>query len=87
MKKSIIDEICFNGESLIEQVVISEEYKKLSADAHKYYNQVNEVLTDEQRNVFDKFVNSEFAAIAVGEKLFFKEGLKAGILLAMECLN
>ncbi len=87
MKKSIIDEICFNGESLIEQVVLSEEYKNLSADAHKYYNQVNEVLTDEQRNVFDKFVNSEFETSAVGQKMFFKEGFKAGVLLAMECLK
>ncbi len=87
MKKSIIEEICFHNESLIEQVVMSEEYKNLSADAHKYYNQLNKVLTGEQKKIFDEFANSEFGVCAVGEKMFFKEGLKAGLLLAMECLK
>jgi len=86
MKKSIIDEICFNGESLISQVVLSDEYKKLSANALKYYNKLNEVLNDEQKKILDKYAESEFGVCAVAESLFFKEGLKTGMLLIMECI-
>ncbi len=87
MKKSIIDEVCFHNESLIEQVVPSEEYKNLSDKANKYYTQLEKILSDEQKKVLDKFADSDFEASAVGQKMFFKEGLKAGLLLAMECLN
>ncbi len=86
MKKSIIEEICFYNESLIEQVVLSKEYRNLSDNAHKLYTQLNGVLNDEQKKIFKDFTNSEMEVCAEGESLFFKEGLKAGLLLAMECL-
>ncbi len=86
MKKSIIEEICFHNESLLEQVVLSEEYKNLSHNAHKFYTQLNGVLNDEQKKIFKDFTESEMGVCAEGESLFFKEGLKAGLLLAMECL-
>ncbi len=87
MKKSIIEQICFHNESLIEQVVLSEEYKNLSDNAYKIYNQLKEVLNDEQKEIFINFANSEMDVSAEGQTLFFKEGLKFGLLLAMECLN
>jgi len=86
MKNSIIEEICFHSESLIEQVTMSEEYKKRSKEAYKFYTQLNEALNDEQKKLFDDFIDSEMGVCAEGESLFFKEGLKAGLLLAMECL-
>jgi len=86
MKKSIIEEICFNNESLIEQVMLSEEYKNLSDNALKFYTQLNGVLNDEQKKIFNDFIDSEMGVCAEGESLFFKEGLKAGLLLVMECL-
>ncbi len=85
MQKSIIEEICFQNESLIEQVVLSEEYKNLSHNAHKFYIQLNEVLNDEQKKIFNNFIDSEMGVCAEGESLYFKEGLKAGLLLALEC--
>ncbi len=86
MNKSILEEICFNSESLIEQVVMSEEYKKRSEKACKLYSQLNDVLNDEQKKIFNDFTDSEMAVSAEGESLFFKAGLKAGLLLAMECI-
>jgi len=85
MKKSIIDEICFHSERLIDRVVLSEKYKNLSHDAHIFYTQLNEVLTDEQKKIFKDFTDSEMGICAEGETLFFKEGLKVGLLLALEC--
>ncbi len=83
MEKSIIEEICFHNESLIEQVVLSEKYKNLSHSAHEFYTQLNGVLNDEQKKIFKDFTDSEMGVCAEGESLFFKEGLKAGLLLAM----
>ncbi len=86
MKKSIIEEICFHNERLIERVVLSEKYKNLSHNAHEFYTQLNAVLNDEQKKIFNDFTDSEMGVCAEGESLFFKEGLKAGLLLAIECL-
>ncbi len=86
MKKSIIEEICFHNESLIEQVVLSEEYKNLCHNSQKFYAQLNGTLNDEQKKIFKDFIDSEMGVCAKGESLFFKEGLKAGLLLAIECL-
>ncbi len=86
MKKSIIEEICFQNERLIERVVLSEKYKNLSHNAHEFYTQLNAVLNDEQKKIFKDFTDSEMGVCAEGESLFFKEGLKAGLLLAIECL-
>ncbi len=87
MKKSIIDEICFNNERLIDRVALSEEYKNLSHNAHKLSTQLSGLLNDEQKKIFQDFADSEMGVCAEGEKLFFKAGLKAGLLLALECLN
>ncbi len=87
MKKSIIDAICFNNERLIEQVVLSEKYKNLCHTSHEFYTQLNGILNDEQKKIFQGFTDSQMGVCAEGESLFFKEGLKAGILLALECLN
>jgi len=87
MKKSIIEEICFNNVCLMEQVVLSEEYRNLSHNAHNLYTQLKGLLNDEQKKIFEEFANSEMEVCAEAEELFFKEGLKFGMLLASECLN
>ncbi len=86
MKKSMIEEICFQNESLIGQVVLSEKYKNLSHDSHIFYTELNKVLNDEQKKIFQAFADSQMGVCAEGERLFFKEGLKAGFLLGLECL-
>lgn len=86
MKKSIIEKIYFNNVSLSEQVVLSDGYKKISDEAYKFYKQLHEVLSDEQKKIFEDFVNSETGVCAEGSLLHFKEGLKVGLLLSIECL-
>ena len=86
MEKSIIEEIYFNNLSLGEQIVLSGQYKKISDEAYKYYKQLNDMLNDEQKKIFENFANSEMGVCAEGELLHFKEGLKVGLILAMECL-
>lgn len=80
----MIEEIYYN--SLSDQMALSEEYKKVSEKAYKQYKQLKEVLNEEQKKIFEDFTNSELDVCAEGEFSHFKEGLKVGLLLAMECL-
>ena len=86
MKKSIIEEIYLSSESLNERIPFSEENKKISAEAYKFYNQLTGILNDEQKKIFENFVDLEMGACAESELMHFKEGLKVGLRLAMECL-
>ena len=86
MTRSIIEEIYSNNECLSERVALSERYKKISDEAYKFYTQLIDSLNDEQKKIFENFTDSEMGVCAEGEYMHFKEGLKVGLLLAMECL-
>ena len=86
MEKSIIEEIYMNNESFGKRVVFNEQYKKLSDKALKCYNQFTAILNDEQKKLFEKFLDLEMDACGESEFLHFKEGVKVGLLLAMESL-
>ena len=87
MLKSIIKEIHTDNQCISEQIVLSERYKKISDEALKFYNQLSALLNDDQKIIFEKYVDSEMGICAEGELLHFKEGVKVGLLLAMECLS
>ncbi|MDE7395537.1 MAG: hypothetical protein K2M95_05430 [Clostridiales bacterium] len=86
MEKSIIEEIYFNDLRLSERLSSSKEYKKISDEAYGFYERLNDILNDEQKKIFEDFTNSESSACAEGWLFHFKEGIKVGLLLAMECL-
>lgn len=86
MKKSIIEEIYYDKLNVCEQVELSEEYKKISDEAYRFYKRLKNILNDEQKKIFEDFANSEIGVCAEGELLHFKEGFKLGLLLAIECL-
>ena len=86
MEKSIVERICYDCESLSEHIVLSDEYKRLTKEALEFYNRLNNLLNDEQKKIFEDFVDSEIQVRAEHSLLHFKEGLKTGLLLAIECL-
>lgn len=85
MNKSIIDEICMNN-VILRKRVFSEEHGKLSDDAYKLYEKLNDILTDEQKKIFNEYIDMNMVACAEAEVVHFREGLKTGLLLAIECL-
>lgn len=85
MNKSIIEEICLNNTSLRERA-FSDEYKKLSDETDKLYKQLIDILNDEQKKIFNEFIDLGIGVCGEMEFLRFKEGFKAGLLLAIECL-
>ncbi|MDE7405770.1 MAG: hypothetical protein K2M89_02715 [Clostridiales bacterium] len=87
MENSIIDECLLNNERLGKKVVFSEEYKKKADKAHKLYMQLFDILNDEQKKIFKEYVDTATAVCSEADTAHFKEGLRTGLLLAMECLT
>ena len=85
MKKSIIDEICLNN-TILRKRSFSKEYEELSDEAYKLYVQLTDILNDEQKKIFNQYIDTHMCACAEDELVHFKEGFKTGLLLAIECL-
>ncbi|MDE6029083.1 MAG: hypothetical protein K2F90_02030 [Clostridiales bacterium] len=86
MVDSVVAKLLLNNERLGKQIVFSEEYKKKSDEAYKLYMQLLDILNNEQIKIFKNYVDTEAAACAEADIAHFKEGLRIGLLLAMECL-
>lgn len=85
MKKSMIEEVYFSNESICEQIEPTKEYKKFSDEAFRLYDKLSGILTEEQKELFEDFVNKNMDERAEAEIMHFKKGFKTGLLLAMEC--
>lgn len=86
MARSIIDEIYSNSEFLYERSALGERYNKKSDEAYKLYTHLKDLSNDEQKKIFEDFIESEMEARSEVEYMHFKEGVKVGLLLAIECL-
>ena len=86
MNKSIIDEICLNN-AILRKQSFSNEYEKLSDEVYKLYVQLTDILNDEQKKIFNQYVDTQMCACAEDELVHFREGFKTGLLLAFECLT
>ena len=50
------------------------------------YTHLKALSNDEQKKIFEDFIESEMEARGEVEYMHFKEGVKVGLLLAIECL-
>ena len=87
MQKSVIDFILSNDCSIFEKMKFTEEYKRISAEELKIYENLKESLSDEQKKEFDKFSDLIIDEEAMVEETYFKAGFKLGVRLAVECLS
>lgn len=85
MEHSIIDFLLHNDDTH-ETVKYSEEYKKVSDKRYKIYKELTEILTEEQKEQFEKFVNLEIDEIALSNDAYFRLGVKVGVRLVSECM-
>jgi len=70
-----------------DNINMGEEYKNLSGQGLDAYNKIKKTLSKEQNELFEEFVNLNIDAAGLANEIHFKEGFKAGILLALECLS
>ena len=85
MEHSMIDFLLHNDD-MHEEVKYSKEYKRVSDRRYKIYEELRGMLTEEQRQQFDKFVNLEIDEIALSNEAYFKTGIKVGVRLVSECM-
>lgn len=85
MKNSIIEELFFN-EGIGERLPQTKERQKASDKAFELYNRLMDCLSDEQKEIFNNFTELETSVSAKQECSCFKEGVRIGLLLAIECL-
>ena len=85
MEHSIIEYILYNDYTC-EAVKYSKEYKRVSDKRYKIYNELREMLTNEQREKFDKYVDLEMDEFALSNDAYFKLGVKVGVRFVSECM-
>ena len=85
MEHSIIDFLLHNDYTH-EAVIYGKEYKQVSDKRFKIHNKLREMLTDEQREEFDKYVDLEIEEFALSNEAYFKSGLKVGVRLLSESM-
>lgn len=64
----------------------SEAYQRISRENLKLYNTLKDGLSGEQLDDFIKFADNSCDCEAESNESYFKEGFKAGVRLAVECM-
>lgn len=77
----------YNNECFGERINMSEEYHKRSKESLKLHDKLLEILNDDQKKLFSDYSFAEIGVYAESEFVHFKEGMKIGFLLAVECLS
>ncbi len=85
MQNSVIDLIL--SDELHESIKHSGEYKSMSDECFAVYEQLRKQLPAEQFAVFEKFADLTMGAESESNKAYFKEGIKMGMRIAVECLT
>lgn len=89
MKNSIIDNILYanNGveDGVHERVTKNEECKAASDKSYEAYKQLEKTLSGEQWKLVNEFVDLRSEEKCVCNEQYFKEGVKTGMRLAVEC--
>lgn len=87
MRYSIIQDI-FNGvRGQGENIKESDTTRKLSDECLKLYDNLKQILNDEQKDKLDKLLNKNMEEESETTFTYYKEGLKIGLLLFAECLQ
>ena len=83
MENSIIDYIFFEVE---ENIKTTETYGKLCGESAKLYDKIKKLFGGKYFKEFDEFVNKQLEMEALSNEDYFREGVKIGVRLAVECL-
>lgn len=85
--KSIIEEIYLGKRGHSEMIKASDEYWKVHDEVGKYYEKLESQLTDEQKKILNDLYTEMGGLEAEQGLTHFKEGVKIGMLLAIEAFQ
>ena len=84
MDYSIIDYIVNNDVEIRKEVEAKLSYKAVLKRKDKIYEQLRDMLNEEQRELFDKFEETQAEELCEAIKSYFKAGMKIGIRVVAE---
>ena len=86
MLNSLVDYIFSTNSDLDESVKQNDEYRNLSDESYTIYDKLRKLLDIEQGSLLEQMVSLLSDVETASNKAYFKEGLKTGVRLAVECL-
>ncbi len=87
MERSVIDYIYETDDTIYEEVNKDKEYREASERALKIYHKLSEMLTDEQKEEFEKYIDNEADKEAIQNRIIFKCGIKYGTRFVAESMS
>lgn len=84
--KSIIEDIYYGKRGFVETIKASKEYWKVHEEFGKIYEKLESQLTDEQKNILNELYLAMGGLESEQCITNFKEGVKIGLLIAIEAL-
>jgi len=84
--KSAID-MMLDGETHVDNIKVTDEWKRLANKALSLYNKFYPSLTDEQKKQFDELHDYDAGQTGESEIQHYKAGFKFGFLLAAEIFS
>lgn len=82
--KSIIEQFYYRQEPLYESIPQSEEYLKREREYDSIHTKIEDTLNEEQKQLLDDLWLAGVGLKSEANLTYFKEGVKFGLLLAME---
>lgn len=86
MFDTVIEELFYDNEGFAGKIRPSEAFKEVSNKAYELYEKLRKVLNEEQKKILDEFADEEMGVTAEASFTHFKEGIKLGLRLCIECL-
>lgn len=87
MQKTVIEEIYYNLNRISEKVNATKSYNKMSQKTFELYQKLSNMLNDEQKDIFERYIEAGVDLSVERELSTFKNGLQFALLLVIECLN
>lgn len=84
--KSAIDELIFENSTYMENISISEEYRKLLKESDELYKKLKKSLNEEQLKLLDEFLDKQIDMQAESSDNHLLKGFRTGVKLIIECL-
>lgn len=85
--KSVLEDLYFNSKNLTEKVKATDEYKKAQFDLNKLFENLLEVINDEQKEILEDLYSSVGNLEEKTGITYFKEGFKFCLKLFIEGLE
>lgn len=85
--KSVLEEIYYGNEGLVEKVNVSEDYDKINDEFGKVYEQLLEEVNNKQKEMLDELYFLMGGLESETRVTYFKEGFKFCMRLIFEGLG